>query len=80
VRVTRRGHRLTVRVRGAQGRHVRVLVRHKKRLVARRKVRTRHHRARVRIRVPHSVHGRVRVVVLDPGPPPRTARARKRLP
>jgi hypothetical protein len=78
--VTADGHRLTVTVRGARADRVRIVVRHKKKVVARRTARTHRGRAKVGIKLPRRVEGTVRVVVLDPRPPPRTARAQKRLP
>lgn len=78
--VTVEGHRLTVTVRGARADRVRIVVRHRKKVVARRTARTHRGRAKIEIEVPRDVEGTVRVVVLDPGPPPRTAHARKRLP
>jgi Asp-tRNA(Asn)/Glu-tRNA(Gln) amidotransferase A subunit family amidase len=76
----RHGRRLRVTVRGARARHVRVVLRHDRRVVARRKPRTHQGRAHVRIRVPKDVHGTVRVIVLDAGPPARTAHVRRRVP
>jgi len=70
VRVRRRV--LSVSVRGAVAKRLRVTVRRGKRVVARRTLRA----GRVlRIRV--AKRGLYSVTVLDPGPPPRTARARR---
>ena len=69
-----RGRALVVRVRGALGRTVRVAVRRGGRSVAVRRVRVRRGAAvlRLRLRAPR----RATVVVLDPGPPPRSVRVR----
>ena len=75
--MSRRGRRVTVRVRHAIAARVRVVVRRGKRVVARRSVRVRHGIGRVRLRVRRA--GLYRVTVLDPGPPARTISRRVRV-
>jgi Asp-tRNA(Asn)/Glu-tRNA(Gln) amidotransferase A subunit family amidase len=72
------GHRrLRVTVLHAVGRHILVTVRHGKRLVIRRSPLVR--RGTTHVRVVARRRGVYRVVARDPGPPLRTARARRRV-
>ncbi len=73
VRAQVRGRRLTVSIRGATAGRLRISLRRGKRIVARRT--TRSHRVRFRLRR----RGRYTITVLDPGPPPRTAKRRVRV-
>jgi amidase len=73
----RRGRVLGITVRGAVAKRVKVTVRRGKRVLARRTLRPRRGTATVRIKL--HVRGLIRVVVLDPGPPPRTARRSLRI-
>jgi hypothetical protein len=80
VRVRRAAHRrLKVKVTGALGSRVSVVARRGRHVVARRSVRTRHGAARLQLRLRPGVRGRVRVIALDAGPPPRTAKAKIRI-
>jgi amidase len=80
LKVRRRTHRLYLKVRGARAGHVRVVLKHRKKVVARRKPRTHGGRAKVSVWVPRRIHGKVRVIVLDAGPPARTTRSKVRVP
>jgi hypothetical protein len=73
------GHRqLRVTVLHAVARRVVVTVRRGKRLIVRRRVKARGAgTARLRVRAPRA--GVYRVTAVDPGPPPRTARAKRRV-
>jgi amidase len=73
----KRGRVLAITVRGALAKRVKVTVRRGRRVLARRTLRPRRGTATVRVRV--KVRGLIRVVVLDPGPPPRTVQRRVRI-
>jgi hypothetical protein len=73
VKVRRRGGRLLVNVRGAEGARVRIVLRRGRRIVARRPALTRGGIARGSFRARR--RGVYRVTVLDLGPPQRAVRS-----